>query len=129
MILELYPHQGKPIYEQLILEIKRGIVTGQLKPGEDLPSVRTLAADIGINMHTVNKVYKYLQKEDILIKGRNGFQVNPDQTFKPTPETLSAIRELLYEVMLEKELHRLSDQDIADLMASVKDDIHKGGNP
>ena len=76
MIIELQPHSDKPIYEQLILEIKRGIVMGQLQPGEHLPSVRALAADIGINMHTVNKVYKHLQNEQILLKQKSGFIVN-----------------------------------------------------
>ena len=71
MIIELQPYSDKPIYEQLILEIKRGIITGELQPGEALPSVRTLAADIGINMHTVNKVYKHLQNEKVLVKQKS----------------------------------------------------------
>lgn len=120
MIIELQPHSDKPIYEQLILEIKRGIVMGQLQPGEYLPSVRALAADIGINMHTVNKVYKYLQNEQILLKQKNGFIVNTAQKLTPTLEVQDVIKQQIYELMLEKKLYQMSDEDIFTMMKSVE---------
>lgn len=123
MIIELQPHSDKPIYEQLILEIKRGIVMGQLQPGEHLPSVRTLAADIGINMHTVNKVYKYLQKEQILLKQKNGFIVNTVRELTPTLEVLNIIKQQIYELMLEKELYQISDEEIFKMMKSIEKDF------
>ena len=123
MIIELQPHSDKPIYEQLILEIKRGIVMGQLQPGEHLPSVRTLAADIGINMHTVNKVYKYLQKEQILLKQKNGFIVNTVRELTPTLEVMNIIKQQIYELMLEKELYQISDEEIFKMMKSIEKDF------
>jgi len=123
VIIELQPHSDKPIYEQLILEIKRGIVMGQLQPGEHLPSVRTLAADIGINMHTVNKVYKYLQKEQILLKQKNGFIVNTVRELTPTLEVLNIIKQQIYELMLEKELYQISDEEIFKMMKSIEKDF------
>lgn len=123
MIIELQPHSDKPIYEQLILEIKRGIVMGQLQPGEHLPSVRTLAADIGINMHTVNKVYKYLQKEQILLKQKNGFIVNTVRELTPTLEVKNIIKQQIYELMLEKELYQISDEEIFKMMKSIEKDF------
>ena len=116
MIIELQPYSDKPIYEQLIWEIKRGIITNELKPGEALPSVRVLASDIGINMHTVNKVYKHLQKENVLVKQKSGFIVNP-QALKPTPDVLSQLSEKIYELVIEKELYKLSD---AEVLAMIK---------
>ena len=115
MMIELQPYSDKPIYEQLILEIKRGIITGELRPGEAVPSVRMLATDIGINMHTVNKVYKYLQRELVLVKKKNGFIVNPEP-LKPTPEVLSQLSQQVYELMIEKELYQLSDDEISTMM-------------
>jgi len=123
VIIELQPHSDKPIYEQLILEIKRGIVMGQLQPGEHLPSVRTLAADIGINMHTVNKVYKYLQKEQILLKQKNGFIVNTVRELTPTLEVMNIIKQQIYELMLEKELYQISDEEIFKMMKSIEKDF------
>ena len=118
MIIKLQPYSSKPIYEQLILEIKRGIVAKELVPKEAMPSVRTLASDIGINMHTVNKVYKRLQNEQVLVKQKSGFVVNP-KPIKPNPEILAKMSEKVYELMLDKALYNLSDKDILALMKSV----------
>ena len=118
MIIELQPYSDKPIYEQLILEIKRGIVTKELKPGETLPSVRALASDIGINMHTVNKVYKHLQNEKVLVKQKNGFIVNP-QTLRPTEESKLKLSEKIYELMIDKALYDITDDELMALMKNV----------
>ena len=119
MIIELQPYSDKPIYEQLILEIKRGIVTKELEPGEALPSVRVLASDIGINMHTVNKVYKHLQNEKVLVKQKSGFIVNP-QALKPTEDSKIKLSEKIYELMIDKALYGISDDEIIALMQDVK---------
>jgi DNA-binding transcriptional regulator YhcF (GntR family) len=54
------------LYIQLRNQIILGIASGKLKEGESLPSVRQLADEIGINMHTVNKSYNYLRAEGLL---------------------------------------------------------------
>jgi len=121
MIIELQPYSDKPIYEQLILEIKRGIITGELQPGEAVPSVRTLAADIGINMHTVNKVYKHLQRESVLVKQKSGFVVNPGY-LTPTPDVYNQLTQKIYELVIEKELYKLSEDEILKM---IKDEMKK----
>jgi DNA-binding transcriptional regulator YhcF (GntR family) len=118
MLIQLQPYSDKPIYEQLILEIKRGIITGELTPGEALPSVRMLASDIGINMHTVNKVYKHLQNEKVLVKQKSGFIVNP-QAIKPTGDSMLKISEKIYELMIDKQLYGISDDEISTLMQNI----------
>ncbi len=57
MIIEIDVESEVPIYTQLVKQIKRGVMLGKLKPGDNLPSVRHLAGDIGINLHTLNKAY------------------------------------------------------------------------
>ena len=59
-----------PIYEQLRRQIIIGIAKGELNPGEKLPSIRQLAEEIGINLHTVNKAYNLLKDEGYLIIDR-----------------------------------------------------------
>ena len=54
------------IYIQLRNQIVVGIATSKIKEGDALPSVRQLADDIGINMHTVNKAYTVLKQEGLL---------------------------------------------------------------
>jgi DNA-binding transcriptional regulator YhcF (GntR family) len=59
-------HSDEAIYIQLRNQIIYGIATSQIQEGENLPSVRDLAEDIGINMHTVNKAYAILKQEGYL---------------------------------------------------------------
>ena len=120
MFLEIKPNSKKPIYEQLILEIKRGILNEELLPGESLPGVRVLASDLGINMHTVNKVYKHLENENILVKGKGGFIVNPEQFSKPEAEVEEVMKEKLYELVMEKELFKVTDEKLYQLLNEAK---------
>lgn len=65
-----------PIYIQLRNQILVSLASGDLKPGEQLPSVRKLAEELGINMHTVNKSYLLLRDEGFLkIDRRTGARI------------------------------------------------------
>lgn len=57
---------GSPIYIQILLYIKRGIVAGIIKDGDELPSRRVLSATLGINPNTVQKAYKLLEEEGLI---------------------------------------------------------------
>ena len=57
---------GVPIYRQIIDQIRFGIASGQLKLGEQLPTVRTLAVELKVNLNTVSKAYKELEIKNIL---------------------------------------------------------------
>lgn len=70
MLLKIDFESEMPIYEQLRRQIIIGIATGELSLGEELPSVRQLGGDIGINLHTVNKTYNILKNEGYLIIDR-----------------------------------------------------------
>ena len=57
---------GMPIYRQIIDQIRFGIASGQLKLGEQLPTVRALAVELKVNLNTVSKAYKELEIKNIL---------------------------------------------------------------
>jgi len=61
----------RPIYQQIVDEIKGLIATGELAQGTFLPPVRQVAADLGVNLNTVAFAYRRLQKEG-LVKVRHG---------------------------------------------------------
>jgi len=67
LILKIDFDSDIPIYVQIKNQVVEGIARGELEEGEELPSVRGLADDIGVNMHTVNKAYSLL-KDDGYIK-------------------------------------------------------------
>ena len=73
MLIDIDLSSEEPLYRQIRTQIVRGVATGELVAGDALPSVRTLAGDLGVNMHTVNKAYALLRDEGyVTIRGRSG---------------------------------------------------------
>ena len=66
MIIKIDFNSSDAIYMQLRNQIIMGIATSKIQEGDSLPSVRQLADEIGINMHTVNKAYAVLREEGII---------------------------------------------------------------
>lgn len=66
MIIKIDFNSDEAIYMQLRNQIILGIATSTLQEGDSLPSVRQLADEIGINMHTVNKAYTVLKQEGLI---------------------------------------------------------------
>lgn len=71
---------GKPIYEQITSQIKNSIITGELKPGDALPSMRLLAKELHISVITTKRAYNDLEQEGFLetITGKGSFVANRD---------------------------------------------------
>lgn len=67
-----------PIYQQIRNQIVVGIASGELKPGEKLPTIRALAEQAGVNMMTVNKAYALLKQEGYITADRRGGTVVAD---------------------------------------------------
>lgn len=79
MYINLDLQSDDPIYVQLKNQIIIGIAKKVIQPGDSLPSVRSLAGDLGINLHTVNKAYQQLKQEGfILIHRQKGVVINPE---------------------------------------------------
>jgi GntR family transcriptional regulator len=70
LLLTVEPDGEVPIYQQLRDQIVVAVAAGTLTPGDSLPTIRQLAADLGINMHTVNKAYDQLRREGLIRLGR-----------------------------------------------------------
>jgi len=70
MLLEIDHHSGVPIYRQLIEQIRRQIMSGQLSEGEQLMSVRELAAQLRVNPMTISKAYALLEVEGLVERRR-----------------------------------------------------------
>ena len=68
-----------PIYIQLMNQIKHMIATGELQPGDQLPTVRQLAADLRVNFNTVARAYRLLDEENIISTqhGRGTYILEP----------------------------------------------------
>ena len=77
MILKIDMSNDIPIYQQIRNQIVFGVAKGELKYGDSLPTVRQLAADIGVNPMTVNRAYSILKNEGtIIIDRRHGAKIS-----------------------------------------------------
>ena len=113
MLLRLNFSGEVPIYQQIRNQIVVGIASGELAPGEKLPSIRTLADESGVNMMTVNKAYALLKQEGYLTADRRGgTAVAPCQ---PRAGRLSRASEEALRVIVSEA--RLSGMDRDDFVA------------
>ena len=116
MTIEIDFNSDDAIYLQLCNQIILGIATSQFHEGEQLPSVRTLAEAIGINMHTVNKAYSILQREGFVkIDRRKGAVIAVDidklQALEEARQGLEVVlARALCKNISRNEIHNLIDQ-------------------
>lgn len=76
MVITVDKMSDEPLYAQVRRQVIAGIAGGELRAGDALPSVRSLACDLGINLHTVNRAYASLRDDGyILLLGRRGAYV------------------------------------------------------
>ena len=66
MLISINERDNRPIYLQIIGQIKEQVSNGALRPGEELPSVREVADSLNINMHTVRSAYLKLRDQGII---------------------------------------------------------------
>ena len=103
MILRIDQASPDPVYLQIRDQIVAAIARGELLPADRLPSVRALASDLGINLHTVNKAYAVLRDEGyLLMRGRSGAVVADYQ------QAASAERKAASAEKIASELYRLA---------------------
>lgn len=114
MILNLDFNSDIPIYTQIREEIIKSIANGDLKINESLPSVRNMAEEIGVNLHTVNKSYNLLKDEGYInIDRRKGGIVNN----LPLPNnelTDDKIKSMLDILVAQSYLTGMSREDFID---------------
>lgn len=85
-----------PIYLQIMEQIKKDIVSGKLKGGDKMPSVRALAKELQVNANTIQRVYQELEREEVLLAQRGiGFFVTEDE------KTIEQIKEKMAHELLK----------------------------
>lgn len=105
---EFSMQDGSPIYQQILLYIKRGVIAGIVKDGDELPSRRVLSALLGVNPNTVQKAYRLLEEEQ-LIQSLQGSK----STMVLTEEKIAAIREELLEADAKGAVQKLKQMGIS----------------
>lgn len=121
-MIKLDMQSRKPIYEQLKEQILRLTMLGILSEDEKLPSVRSLARDVGINPNTVQKAYQELERDGIIytIGGKGSFvasdQSSRQQRKKEALDRLAVVAKQAYDCGCEE----------AEILKQVEESIREG---
>lgn len=119
MYIQIDPDLEMPIYEQLSMQIMIGVIRKDLQDGDVLPSVRSLAADLGVNMHTVNKSYHELEKKGLIqIIPKSGAVIQTTNR-KLSEKEKNRISDRLKPTIVEALVLGMNEEDILSLAQSI----------
>lgn len=120
MIIEIDFNSEEALYMQLHNQIILGIATSRFQQGEALPSVRQLAEDIGINMHTVNKAYSVLKQEGFVkVDRRRGAVIAVDID---KLRTLEEMKKELKVILAKGSCKNISREEVYALIDEIYED-------
>ena len=99
MDLEIDFRSGIPIYVQIVERIKEMIASGRIRPGDQLPTVRTLALELRVNFNTIARAYRILDQAGIIStqQGRGTYIME-----MPPPEVTESIRQKALEALTHR---------------------------
>lgn len=115
---------SKPIYEQIIEQIKFNVMKGYLKPGDAIPSVRKLALELKITPGTVSKAYQELERQQIIetIRGKGTF-IAGQIVLKPDEGKLQAVKKNLQIELMELKLMGYDREMIVELIKGIYEEM------
>lgn len=123
MFLHLNPESGVPVYLQIQAQLKQAVAAGALQPGDALPSVRKLAAEMRINPNTVARAYRELERDNVIqtTPGAGTFVANGVPGLLKS-EKVRRLRPHARQVAVEGSQMRLSPEEI---LALVREELEK----
>jgi DNA-binding transcriptional regulator YhcF (GntR family) len=129
IILRPNPSLGMPIYLQLVEQVKHAVETGAMRPGEQLPAIRSVAESLVINPNTVAKAYRELEHDGIveLRQGSGAFIAATAARRRTAPATLRAGQRLVAEAIERLRGSGLSDEEIRRLVEGELAGVHHTG--
>ena len=116
MLISLDPQDTRPIYVQIVDEVRRALVLGTLAPDDPLPSVRDLAVKLRVNPNTVSQAYRELERQGMVyVRRGQGTYASPGQSDVVERAALAA-------AVAQRALHdaRRNGLDTADLIDAIR---------
>lgn len=119
-MINLDYHSKKPIYEQIIEEIKLLVIKGYLSPGDSIPSVRKMAQTLNVTPSTVAKAYQELERQKVIetIRAKGTF-ISTTPRIEPNEEELEKIRRKIQSEIIELKRMNFSEEDVVKLIKEV----------
>lgn len=107
----------EPIYEQIIRQIKKAIIIGELQEGEMLPSIRNLARELQISVITTKRAYEELEREGFIetVGGKGSFVAGQNREFLREKQ-LNLLEEKLSVVVKEAQNLRINRTELKEMV-------------
>lgn len=124
MYFRIDPHNGVPIYDQIVRQVKFAVARGVLRQGELVPSVRELSRQIAVNPNTVARAYRDLQNDGVLagIRG-TGLEITLEADQICRDDRTDIIRQRLESVLREARHSGLSATAVRQLVSELLQEL------
>ena len=124
MYLRLDYQSGEAIYRQIVEQIKYKIASGELKPNEQLPSIRDLAKQLKINPRTVVKVYEELQSGGLVIRRQGqGVFIKDGQVAVPVHTRRKLLGEMARRMLAEASRLGAGEEEVKVIFKKILDEM------
>ncbi len=128
MQLHISPHDGVPIYRQIVNQVKYLVASARLKPGDELPPIRRLAEDLLINPNTVARAYRDLEAAGVLLSRRgSGTQVSNNGSPLSRAEKMRILGERAVGLVAEARQLGVHVDAVVELVRRKDDDLSRRG--
>jgi GntR family transcriptional regulator len=124
------PSSGVPIYLQLMEQVRHGIETGALRPGDQLPGIRPLAEELVINPNTVAKAYRELEHDGVIeLRHGAGAFVSRTAIASKATEKMRAGQAMVAETIDRLRSRGVTDDEIRRLFEAELAGLSRKGGP
>jgi GntR family transcriptional regulator len=120
MLVDIDTGDPRPVYRQIVDEIRRCVSVGILKAGEPLPAVRKLAAELKVNANTVQQAYRTLEREgDVYVKRGLGTYVSSRAKETSRGRSATVARQIASRMLREGFRHGLLASDLIAALQEI----------
>jgi transcriptional regulator, GntR family len=125
MNIQIINSNNEPIYLQIKNQIKSQIMSGELKEGEQLPSIRFLAKELRVSMITAKRAFDELELEGFInsVQGKGNFVAGQNKELV-REEFLKRIEQKLEEITELSEISGITIEEIISMLKNIKEDSY-----
>jgi GntR family transcriptional regulator len=127
LLLQISPSSGEPIYKQIMDQIRRLVMSGYLKPGDELPSVRQVAGNLDVNPMTISKAYGILEATGVLERrrGKGMIIAHDSKSGMRLSQRLEMLRPILNEAAAQAQQLALPKDKILKIFSELLEESYE----
>lgn len=118
--MRIIQNSGVPIYQQIAEQMKTDILSGKMKQGEYLPSIRSLAKELKISVITTMKAYELLESEGLVTAAQGkGFYVNAQDSEMLREQHLRRVEDALQEAIAAAKIAGMTEEELQEMLCAL----------